>query len=257
MSDLVLVRREGAVAVITLNRPEKLNALSAAVEEQLLTVVTGDAVRSSAAVVIHGSGRAFCAGADVSEFRGLDRRSIMDYYLGAGRLYEIVADLPVPTVAAIHGYCIGGGFELSLACDIRVAEDGAVFGLPEAALGIVPSNGGLTRLVRMVGPARAKEVMLWLERFPARQALDYGLVTQVVDEGLGLTTALEGATRMALLPQLAVRAIKQASDVAAESSRAASLVIEQLAYASLAQTKDADEAAVAFVEKRDPRFTGR
>ena len=260
-SDLVQVRRVAggghSVAVVTLNRPAKLNAISAALEGRLLEVIESDEVQSAAALVIHGEGRAFCAGADVTEFRGLDPRSIMDYYLAAGRLYEIVADLPMVTIAAIHGYCIGGGFELSLACDVRIAEASAVFGLPEAALGIVPSNGGLTRLVRAVGPARAKEVMLWLDRFPAQRALEFGLVTEVVDEGRSLAAALEGAARMVALPPLAVRAIKRASDVAAESSRAAGLVLEQLAYAALAQTHDADEAALAFVEKRDPRFTGR
>ena len=257
MTDLVLVRREDSVAVVTLNRPDKLNALSAKMEEQLLAVILSDAVQTATALVIRGGGRAFCAGADVSEFRGLDPRAIMDYYLKSGKLYEVVADLPMPTVAAIHGYCIGGGFELSLACDFRIAEETSTFGLPEAALGIVASNGGLTRLVRMVGPARAREVMLWLDQFPARQAFAYGLVTEIVDEGAALDVALAGAARLSRLPALAVRAVKQASDVAVESSRAANLLIERLAYAMLAQTKDADEAALAFVEKRAPRFTGR
>jgi len=256
-NELVLVRRQGAVAIVTLNRPAKLNALSAAVESRLFDVLGGPEVQVASALVIHGSGRAFSAGADVTEFRGLDPGDISDYYLGAGRLYDVIAELPMVTIAAIHGYCMGGGFEMSLACDVRIAERSAVFGLPEAGLGIVPSSGGLTRLVRAVGPARAKEVMLWHDRMRAEQVHSLGLVTELVEDGLALEVALAGAERMAALPTLAVRAIKAASDAAAESSRAASLLIEQLAYAALAQTKDADEAALAFTEKRTPRFTGR
>jgi enoyl-CoA hydratase/carnithine racemase len=248
--DLVLVRRDGPVAVVTLNRPSKLNALSAAVEQQLLDAVESDEVSTAGAVVVHGAGRSFCAGADVTEFRGLDPRSILDYYAGLGRVYELVADLPVVTIAAIHGYCIGGGFEMSLACDVRVAERTAIFGLPEVALGIVPSSGGLTRLVRAVGPARAKEAMLWHERLSAEQAHSLGLVSEVVDGGNALSTALAGAERVADLPPLAVRIIKQGSEAAAESSRAASLLVEQLSYAALAQTEEADAAAAAF-ENRD------
>lgn len=244
--ELVLVRTEGPVAVVTLNRPEKLNALSAALEEQLLAVIESPAVRTAAALVIHGAGRSFCAGADVTEFRGLDPSAILDYYAGLGRVYELIAELPIVTAAAIHGYCLGGGFELSLACDVRIADQTAQFGLPEAGLGILPSSGGLTRLVRAVGPARAKELMLWHERFGVEQASALGLVTEVVTEGEALAAAIAGAERMAKLPAQAVRTIKQASEAAAESPRAASLLIEQLSYAALAQTAEADAAARAF-----------
>ena len=257
MSPLVLVERRGDVAIVTLNRPEKLNALSAAVEDAFVEVVRSPELRTASAVVVHGDGRAFCAGADVTEFRGVDPRSIMDYYRGAGLLYEMVADLPMPTIAAVHGYCVGGGFELALACDIRIAEENTQFGLPEVGLGILPSSGGLTRLVRAVGPARAKEVMLWRDRFSAAAALSDGLVTEVVSQGSGVDVAVSGAERMAALPRLAVQVTKQAAELAAESSRATSLLIEQLAYAALAQTGDANEAALAFEEKRSPRFTGR
>ncbi|HVQ88047.1 MAG TPA: enoyl-CoA hydratase/isomerase family protein [Actinomycetes bacterium] len=257
MTQLVLSKLVGDVAVVTLNRPDKLNALSAAVEEALLLTVRSADVQGAAAVVFNGNGRAFCAGADVTEFRGLDPASILDYYKNLGALYEIVADLPMPTVAALHGFCVGGGFEFALACDIRVADADTQFGLPEVGLGIVPSSGGLTRLVRAVGLVRAKEIMLWRDRFSAEQAHADGLVTEVVPSGHATEIALAGATRMAELPRLAVQVTKQAADVSTESSRAASLLIEQLAYAALAQTADATEAALAFEEKRQPRFTGR
>jgi enoyl-CoA hydratase/carnithine racemase len=134
-----------------------------------------------------------------------------------------------------------------------VAADSAVFGFPEAALGILPSSGGLTRVVRMLGAARAKELMLVRERFSAAEALGWGLVTEVVAEGEEMPAALELARRLASLPALAVATTKQATEAAAESSREAALLIERLAYGMLAQTPEADEAAAAFVEKRAPR----
>lgn len=257
MAELVAVRREGEVAVLTLQRPEKLNALSNAVEEALGEVLGSEEVVTSAAVVVAGSGRAFSAGADVHELREQDVAAILAYYRATGGVYDRVATLRQPTIAAIHGYCLGGGFELALACDFRVADTTAVFGLPEVAIGIVPSSGGLTRLVRAVGPARAKELMLLRDRFDAEEALGFGLVTAVVPEGAAEGRAIEMGTELAALPALAVEVATSAADAAADSSREASLLIERLAYAALAQTEDHAEATAAFEEGRDPTFRGR
>jgi enoyl-CoA hydratase/carnithine racemase len=191
MAEFVQVRREGAVAVLTLNRPEKLNALSSSVEEALAAAISSEVVGSSASVVIAGSGRAFSAGADVNEMREQSVAAILEYYRTTGGIYERVAAIRQPTIAAIHGYCLGGGFELALACDFRIADATAMFGLPEVAIGIVPSSGGLTRLVRAVGPARAKELMLLRDRFDAEEALGSGLVTTVVPEGSAEARAIE------------------------------------------------------------------
>ncbi len=254
---LVRVRREGAVAVLTLNRPEKLNALSTAVEEALGASLSSEDVRSSAAVVIEAAGRAFSAGADVHEMREQSAAAILAYYRETGGVYERVAALRQPTIAAIHGYCLGGGFELALACDFRVADRTAVFGLPEVGIGIVPSSGGTHRLVRAVGPARAKELLLLRDRFGAEEALGWGLVTLVVPEGRASARALELGGELAALPPLAVEVAKQAVDAAAGSSREAGLLIERLAYGVLSQTEDHAEATAAFEEDRDPRFRGR
>jgi len=257
MDELVRVRREGAVAVLTLNRPRKLNALSSAVEEALGAALASEGVRSSAAVVIEGAGRAFSAGADVHEMREQTVAAVLEYYRTIGEVYERVALLRQPSIAAIHGYCLGGGFELALACDLRVADTTAVFGLPEVSIGIVPSSGGLTRLVRAVGAARAKELMLLRDRFDAEEARAFGLVTTVVPEGTAPARAIEMGNELALLPPLAVEVAKRAADAAGDSSREASLLIERLAYAALAQTEDHAEAAAAFDEGRDPRLQGR
>jgi enoyl-CoA hydratase/carnithine racemase len=247
---LVEVRAHGAASVIVLRREHKLNALSTALERALADALGREDVRSSACVVFSGGERAFSAGADVGELRDLDPASILEYYRETGDVYERVAALPQPTISAIAGYCLGGGFELALATDFRVADRSAVFGLPEVGIGIVPSSGGTHRLVRLLGAARAKELVLLGDRFGADDARALGLVTEVVPEGAALERALALAERLATLPQLAVALAKQTIDLMPEASREAGLALERLAYGLLAQTDAAREAADAFAEKR-------
>jgi enoyl-CoA hydratase/carnithine racemase len=246
MAELVLARREADVAVLTLHRPEKLNALSTALEVELAEAVESDAVASANAIVIEGSGRAFSAGADVTELPEQTPADILAYYRTTGEVYERLASLRQPTIAAIHGYCLGGGFELALGCDLRIADETAVFGLPEVAIGIVPSSGGLHRLVRTVGPARAKELIFARQRFDAPEALRLGVVTEVVSAGEASQRAVALATELAGLPPLAVEVAKRAIDAAAESSRDAAILVERLAYAALAQTPEHERATEAF-----------
>jgi enoyl-CoA hydratase/carnithine racemase len=175
--------------------------------------------------------------------RDLDPAAIADYYRATGGVYERVAALPAPTVAAIEGWCLGGGLELALACDFRVAGEGATFGLPEVGIGILPSSGGTHRLVRLVGAAKAKELVLLGEHVAAADAAAAGLVTRLAPAGKAVEHALAIA--------------RQAIDAMAESSRDAGLLVERLGYGLLAQTEDAREAATAFTEKRPPRFRGR
>ena len=158
----------------------------------------------------------------------------------------------MPTVAAIHGWCLGGGLELALATDFRIADETATFGLPEVELGILPSSGGTHRLVRLVGPGRAKELMLLRRRFDASEAEAYGMVTEVVPAGQALPRALEVAGELAALPPLAVETTKRAADLMPESSREAGMLIERLAYAALAQTDEARQAVEDFT-RRDRR----
>ena len=210
---------------------------------------------AASAVVLTGDGRAFSAGADVTEFRGRDPAAILAYYRETGDVYERVAALPQPTLAAVHGYCLGGGLELALACDFRVAETSAAFGFPEVALGILPELGR-PHTARAHGRRRRgrRSSCSLRERFSAAEAL----VVRARHRGGGRTArrsdaALALAERLAGLPPLAVSVTKQAAEAARESSREAALLIERLAYGMLAQTPEADEAAAAFVEKRPPR----
>jgi enoyl-CoA hydratase/carnithine racemase len=254
---LVEVRTEGRACIVALRREEKLNALSMALEGALAEALGRPEVQTSACVVFTGGQRAFSAGADVGELRDRDPASILAYYRETGAVYERVAALPQPTISAIAGYCLGGGLELALATDLRIADRSAVFGLPEVSIGIVPSSGGMHRLVRLVGVARAKELVLLGDRFGADEAQALGLVTEVVPEGDALDRALELAERMAALPPMALALAKQAIDCMPEASREAGLALERLAYGLLAQTEDAREAAEAFDQKRPARFRGR
>jgi enoyl-CoA hydratase/carnithine racemase len=243
---LIDVRREGQVSVLTLQREEKLNALSGALERELLDALSGAGVRESRAVVLTGAGKAFSAGADINEFASSDAASIAAYYADTGDVYERLAALPMPTIAAIHGWCLGGGLEMALATDFRIADETATFGLPEVELGILPSSGGTYRLVRLLGPARAKELMLLRRRFDARDAHALGLVTEVAPAGKALERALEVAAQLAELPRLAVETTKRAADLIPEASREAAMLIERLGYAALAQTDEATKAVEEF-----------
>lgn len=248
--ELVGVERRGAVCVVTLRRPAKLNALSTALERELGEALASEELASSRAVVLAGEGRAFSAGADVTELVDASPASIAAYYRSTGDVYERVAALPQPTVSALHGWCVGGGLELALATDFRVADETAAFALPEVAIGILPSSGGTQRLVRLLGTARAKELALLRERVDAAEALRLGLVTEVVPPGEAPDRALALAVRLAELPPLAVALTKQAIEAMAESSREAGLLVERLAYMALAQTDEARGAVDAFVSRQ-------
>lgn len=243
---LLDIRRQDAVCILTFQREEKLNAISTGVERALLDALAGPDVRTSRCVVFAGGERAFSAGADLVEERDESPGGIDDYYRDTGDVYERIASLPQPTFSAISGWCLGAGFELALATDFRIADETAVFGLPEVELGILPSSGGTYRLVRVVGPARAKELMLLKPRVDAAEAFRLGVATEVVAAGEALPRALELAQQVAELPPLAASAAKQAANAIAESGREAGVLIERLAYAALAQTPEAKAAGEAF-----------
>ena len=242
MTELFEMHREGQTCIVTLRRERKLNAISGELERELCAALEAPELVEAACVVLTGGQRVFSAGADLNEMRGLDPASIVSYYQGTGDFAERVADLPQPTFSAISGYCLGGGLELALATDFRIADDSAIFGLPEVGLGIIPSSGGTHRLVQMLGPARAKEVILLRDRVSAQEAHRIGLITELVDEGEALSRAMALAEFVSGHPQLAVRVTKQVVDSMTDGGRAAGLELERLAYGLLAQTSEADQA---------------
>lgn len=247
MPELVDVQTRGPACVVTLTRPAKLNAISSAMERELCEALHTEEVRTAACIVFTGGPEVFSAGADITEMRGLDPAAIVAYYRETGDFAERIADLPQPTFSAISGYCLGGGLELVLATDFRIADSSAVFGLPEVEIGIVPSSGGTHRLVALLGSARAKELILLRQRVDVNEALRLGLVTEVAGDPLG--RSLELAQRLASLPQLAVQLNKNLVDQMAEASRSAGLALERLAYGLLLQTSDTDRAMAGRLER--------
>jgi enoyl-CoA hydratase/carnithine racemase len=232
---LILCERDGPVALVTLNRPEQLNALSTALEEELAVTLASAQVREANALIIRGAGdRAFSAGADTGELDGATPESALAYYEHTGNVYEQLARLAVPSIAQIHGWCVGGGLEMALACDLRVATEGARFWFPEVERGILPSSGGTARAVRALGPAVARRLILLGEKISAQQALALGLVHEVVPDGEVAATALVWAQTLASRPRRAIQVARQAIDAAADGSHAAALAAERLGYAALA-----------------------
>ncbi|MFE3659803.1 enoyl-CoA hydratase/isomerase family protein [Streptomyces sp. NPDC059165] len=239
----VETRLHGEIAVVTLRREAKLNALSTHMESALLAALGSDQVTGSRAVVVTGGPGVFSAGADTTELREMTPATIAAYYRSTGAVYETFAALRQPTVAAISGYCLGGGLELALAADIRVADPTASFGLPEVAIGILPSSGGVTRLVRTVGPARTRDLVLRCRRMSSAEAYAWGLLSEVTGPGVPcLDRALEIAAEMAAHPPLAAAVAKQIITAATDAPRESALLLEQLGYMAVNNSAVNDRA---------------
>ncbi|QYJ16616.1 Short-chain-enoyl-CoA hydratase [Rubrobacter xylanophilus DSM 9941] len=256
--DHVRVEREGAVAVVTVDRPEKLNALNARVQEEITEVFAEVLPGEVRAAVITGAGeRAFVAGADVEGMQELDALGIREFGRLGTRMMEAVQGAPFPVIAAINGYALGGGLELALACDVRIAAANARLGFPEVTLGIMPGAGGTQRLPRIVGSGVARELIFTGRMVSAQEAKEIGLVNRVVGEGEALEAARETARRMAENAPLALRSAKIALNTAEELGLASGIEREGDLFALLFTTEDAREGMAAFAERRKPEFKGR
>jgi enoyl-CoA hydratase/carnithine racemase len=255
-----LKRGDAVVELWTINRPERSNALSEAMVRRLGALAreaaADDAVR---AVILTGKGgKAFCAGADLKERRGMSEDAIRDFLALYRTVFRFIDELPKPVIAAIDGVAFGGGLELALACDLRVMGRGAQVGLTEVSLAIIPGAGGTQRLTRLVGEARAKEMLLFSKRLDAAAALACGLVNEVTEEGAtALDRALEWSFRLAEAPPIAVAAALEAVDAATNLPLDAGLVHELRCYERTLVSEDRVEALAAFAEKRPPRYRGR
>ncbi|RCV51239.1 enoyl-CoA hydratase/isomerase family protein [Marinitenerispora sediminis] len=248
-----------AVAVIRLDRP-KMNALNAQVQAEIgaaaAQVAADDAVR---AVVLYGGERVFAAGADIKEMADMDYARMAAH---SGRLqaaFTAVAEIPKPVIAAVTGYALGGGCELALCADFRVAAEDAKLGQPEIQLGVIPGAGGTQRLPRLIGPARAKDLIFTGRHVAAEEALRIGLVDAVVPAEEVYPTAVAMAARYADGPAVALRAAKQAVDRGLEADLATGLEIERLQFAALFATEDQKTGMRSFVEKGPGKavFEGR
>ena len=250
--------RQGRVAIITINRPDKRNALNIKTRQEGAALL--DQLReddSVGVVVFTGAGdKAFVAGADIGEFAGrtaITQREVMT----SRSLFTAIDTFPKPVIAMINGYCLGGGCELALACDIRIASENASFGQPEINLGIIPGGGGTQRLTRLVGEGKAMEMILTGEIIDARTAFSIRLVNQVVPADQLQAKTLEMANRIAEKSPVALQLAKEAVKLASKSNLDEGLRREVDLFALCFSTEDKNEGVSAFLEKRKPAFKGR
>lgn len=261
MSDqnLLLEQPEPGVCLLTVNRPKALNALNAATLDELLNAlatVAGDA--AARALLMTGAGeRAFVAGADIAEMAGFTAAQAQAFSERGMRVMSALEALPVPVIALVNGYALGGGCELALACDWIIASENAVFGQPEVNLGIPPGFGGTQRLARIVGRARALELVTTARQLRAAEALAIGLVNEVVPAAALRERGLEVARTIAAKGPQAVRLAKQAVHRGLDQDLAGGCAYETAAFALAFATADQQEGMRAFLEKRAAKFSGR
>ncbi len=254
----ILVERRDRVALITINRPEKRNALNIQTRQEGAAVLEelreDEEVR---VVVFTGAGdKAFIAGADIAEFAGrtaITQRDVMT----ARSLFTAIDTFPKPVIAMVNGYCLGGGCELALACDLRIASETASFGQPEINLGIIPGGGGTQRLTHLIGEGKAMEMILTGDIVDAKTAFTLGLVNMVVPAADLEAKTMEIANRIAEKSPVALRMAKEAVKTASRANLAEGLRREVDLFALCFSSEDKDEGVKAFLEKRKPAFKGR
>ncbi len=258
MQPELLTQTHGQVAVLTLNRPGRLNAIG----RDLLGLLAAAIAAATAdervrALVIAGAGRAFCAGADLTEIEALpDARAFRGFIATMTEVYQLISDCPKPSVAALHGVAFGGGLELALACDLRVAETEARLGVPEMKLGVLPGAGGTQRLPRLVPAGIAKQMILTGEPITAERAHILGLVNDLASPGEAVPAALSLAARVAAGAPLALATGKRLVDHGLGMDLAAAISYEGESVSMLFGTADRAAGLEAFHQRRPPAFTG-
>lgn len=253
----IKTEREDSTFIVTLNRPDKLNALSPELTGEVVDAL--NAVRSDEsvrAIIITGGAKVFAAGADLSKMQTASPIEMYNRNVG-GDMWTTVAEMPQPTIAAVAGYALGGGCELALACDLRIASDTAKFGQPEINVGIFPGAGGTQRLARLIGLGRAKELVFLGEQITAEQAHAMGLVNRIVPVESLLNEAKAWAKKLATKPPFTLRLVKQVMDQGYDLDLQSALKLERLGFISLFGTQDQREGVTAFLEKRKPNYTGQ
>ncbi|MCS1350609.1 enoyl-CoA hydratase-related protein [Mechercharimyces sp. CAU 1602] len=249
-------RREG-ISVITLQRPEVYNALNLNALHELQRIIEELSYsKATRAVILTGRGRAFCSGADLKERRGMPPEQVRRYVKTIRETFYALSQLPKPIIAAVNGLALGGGMELALAADIRFASTEAIFGLTETSLGIIPGAGGTQLLPRIVGSAKAKELIFTARKIDAAEAERIGLVTQVTTAEELMPTAMGIAALICDNAPLAVAQAKSAINLGKEVDLETGLMIEAKSYETLIPTKDRIEGLQSFREKRKPIYLG-
>lgn len=261
MTQLVHLEKQEGIAIVTIHNPP-MNVLSGQVVQELSEVFSTIANDPNLVVaILTGAGnRAFMAGADIKEFPsklGFSKEELKEMNLKTHRMLNFIDNLPKPTIAMLNGITFGGGCELALTCDIRIAEQHVKVGLPEVKLGLFPGGGGTQRLPRLIGPSKAKELMFLGDPVTADEALSLGLVNRVAATGEGMNMAIEMAKKMAGYSLQALSRIKQAVNEGFDTSIDAGIEIEAELFAEVFTTEDVKEGVGAFIEKRSPSFNHR
>lgn len=254
--ETIIYEKEGGVGIITLNRPERLNAINYQLVMDLSAILTeveeDEALRT---LIITGTGRGFCAGADIKELADPNARRLP---VGARyTFFNKLEDLTKPVIAAVNGPCNGGGLELALCCDFRIASEAATFGLGEVKLGVIPAGGGTARLPRLIGPGRAKEFLYFGNRIDGQEAYNIGLANKVVPADKLMDEAKAWASELVERPPLSLRMLKYCVNVGMQMDLLGAIDYEAKCAAVLMNTEDMAEGMRAFVEKRKPEFKGR
>ena len=254
----LLTERRGQILIVTINRPDRMNALDrTTLKEGAKLIKDLHFDKDIRAVIVTGAGdKAFCAGADLKEREGMSMSEVRQYIRAIRDTFTDIENLPMPVICAINGVALGGGLELALASDIRIASENAKLGLTEVTLGIIPGGGGTQRLPRLIGRGKAKEMLFLGLRLTAQEAFDIGLINHVVPGDKLMDTALEMAETIANNPPIAVQQAKIAVNRGMESDLATGLELESESYEICIPTKDRLEALAAFKEKRKPVFKG-
>lgn len=249
---------DGGILLLGLERPDAKNALGRQLLQELESALALAAEDLSIRVVVLHSlvPGVFCAGADLKERAGMTQEEAFRFVQSLRTAFTSLERLPMPTIAAIEGAALGGGLELALACDLRVVGASASLGLPETSLAIIPGAGGTQRLPRLIGRARAKELIFTARRFGAAEALAYGLADRTAEPGQALESALALAREILPNGPIALRAAKEAIDGGLDLDRAGGLLIEAACYAKVIPTADRLEGLAAFKEKRKPVYRG-
>jgi enoyl-CoA hydratase len=259
MYNTLFYEKKDTVGILTVNRPDKLNAISNELTEeleQLLDEIENDS--QLRVLVITGAGdKAFVAGADINELVERDASMGREVSRFRQKLFARIENLPVPVIAAVNGYALGGGLELAIACNIRVASEKAQFGAPEVKLGIIPGDGGTQRLPRLVGLGRAMEMVLTGDFIDAQEAFRIGLVNRVVPHEELMESVMRLAQKIASRPPLAVKYAKEAVNRSQEGDTASGFALESYLHALACTTEDKKEGVSAFLEKRKGEFKGK
>lgn len=249
--EYVLYEQDGATAVVTINRPKALNALNSAVLDELRQTFEAIDLETVRCVVLTGTGeKSFVAGADIGEMSTLSKAEGEALGKKGNDLFRLIETLPIPVIAAVNGFALGGGCEIALSCDIRLCSDNAVFGQPEVGLGITPGFGGTQRLPRVVGLGKAKEMIYGARNIKADEALRVGLVNAVYPQEELLPAAKKMAAGIAKNAPIAVRACKKAINEGMQVDMDSAVVIEEKLFGSCFETEDQREGMQAFLEKR-------